>query len=276
MSLDPRITPARGDIAAAHLRGRVEAKRFVEGDVRIVTSGRVALRAGPAANAGMASELLFGERVAVYDRSDGFAWVQAERDSYMGYVREHALGEMFEPTHRITALMTPLLPAPDVKRPALDMLPLNACVQVVGREGRFACVAPRGFVSESHLAPVDTKQSDWIAVAERFIGVPYIWGGKTAAGLDCSGLVQIVLEAADIACPRDSDMQQNALGEAVSKTQLQRGDLVFWNGHVGIMRDAQVLLHANAFFMDVTSEPLETAAARIAKSAGPITVVKRL
>ena len=275
MSLDPRITPARGDIAATHLRGQVEAKRFVEGDVKIVTSGRAPLRAGPAANAGMASELLFGERVTVYDRADGFAWVQAERDSYMGYVREDALGEAFEFTHRVTALMTPLLPAPDVKRPALDMLPLNARVHVVGREGRFARIAPRGFVSESHLAPADEKAPDWVAVAERFIGAPYIWGGKTIAGLDCSGLVQIALEAADIGCPRDSDMQQ-ALGALVPQTQLQRGDLVFWNGHVGIMRDAEMLLHANAYFMEVTSEPLAAAASRIAKSAGAITSVKRL
>jgi|HubBroStandDraft_2_1064218.scaffolds.fasta_scaffold15595_2 cell wall-associated NlpC family hydrolase len=275
MSLDPRITPARGDIAATHLRGQVEAKRFVEGDVKIVTSGRAPLRAGPAANAGMASELLFGERVTVYDRKDGWAWVQAERDSYMGYAREDALGEVFAPTHRVTALMTPLLPAPDVKRPALDMLPLNARVHVAGREGRFVRIAPRGFVSESHLAPIDTKQSDWVAVAEHFIGAPYIWGGKTIAGLDCSGFVQIALEAADIGCPRDSDMQQ-ALGALVPQTQLQRGDLVFWNGHVGIMRDAEMLLHANAYFMEVTSEPLAAAASRIVKSAGAITSVKRL
>jgi hypothetical protein len=275
MSLDPRITPARGDIAAAHLRGQVEAKHFVEGETKIVAMGRAALRAGPATNAGMASELLFGEPVTVYERRDGWAWVQAERDKYMGYVRDESLGDLFEATHRITAPMTPVLPAPDVKRPATDILPMNARVQILSHEGRFARVAPRGFVFEGHLAPIDTKQSDWVAVAERFIGAPYIWGGKTMAGQDCSGLVQTALEAADIPCPRDSDMQQ-ALGTSVAQTNLQRGDLVFWNGHVGIMRDAATLLHANAFFMEVTSEPLRDAAARIAKSAGAIVAVKRL
>jgi hypothetical protein len=275
MSLDPRITPARGDIAAVHLRGQVEAKHFVEGETGIVAAGRAPLRAGPATNAGMASELLFGERVTVYERRDGWAWVQAATDKYMGYVHEDALGDLFEATHRVIALMTPVLPAPDVKRPATDILPMNARVQILSHEGRFARVAPRGFVFEGHLAPVNTKQPDWVAAAERFIGAPYIWGGKTMAGLDCSGLVQTALEAASIECPRDSDMQQ-ALGTPVAQTNLQRGDLIFWNGHVGIMRDAQTLLHANAFFMEVTSEPLAEAAARIAKSAGAIVVAKRL
>jgi len=273
MSLDPRITPARGDIAAAHLRGQVDAKHFVEGETKIIAVGRAPLRAGPATNAGMASELLFGERVTVYERRDGWAWVQAARDKYMGYVREDALDDLFETTHRVTAPMTPVLPAPDVKRPATDILPMNARVQILSHEGRFARVAPRGFVFEGHLVPVNTKQSDWVAVAEQFIGAPYIWGGKTIAGLDCSGLVQTALEAASIECPRDSDMQQ-ALGAPIAQTNLQRGDLIFWNGHVGIMRDKSTLLHANAFFMEVTSEPLAEAADRIAPSA--IVAVKRL
>lgn len=275
MSLDPRITPARGDIAAAHLRGAVDAKHFVEGETKIIAVGRAPLRAGPATNAGMASELLFGEHVTIYERRDGWAWAQAARDKYMGYIREDALGDVFEATHRVIAPMTPILPAPDVKRPASDILPMNARIQILSNEGRFARIAPRGFVFESHLAPINTKQSDWVAVAERFIGAPYIWGGKTMAGLDCSGLVQTALEAVNIECPRDSDMQQ-ALGASVVQMNLQRGDLIFWNGHVGIMRDATMLLHANAFFMDVTSEPLAEAAARIAKSAGAIVAVKRL
>ncbi|HEY5238805.1 MAG TPA: NlpC/P60 family protein [Rhizomicrobium sp.] len=276
MNLDPRITPARGDIAASHLRGQVDAKRFVTGDMKIITMGRAAMRAGPADNAGMTSELLFGERVVVYERRDGWAWVQAELDRYVGYVSEEALGEAVEPTHRVIATMTPLLPAPDVKRPALDMLPMNAKVHITGHGSRFGRAATRGYVFEDHLAPIRTKQSDWVAVAERFIGVPYIWGGKTVAGMDCSGLVQTALEAAGIPSLRDSDMQQRSLGRTVPPKDLQRGDLIFWNGHVGIMRDAETLLHANAFFMEVTSEPLAIASERIAKSAGAITAVKRL
>ena len=130
-----------------------------------------------------------------------------------------------------------------------------------------------GFVSARALAPADSAAPDFVAVAERFIGVPYVWGGKTFRGLDCSGLIQTALQAASIACPRDTDMMEERLGHAVARDQIKRGDLVFWKGHVGVMRDAQTLLHANAFHMQVTSEPLDAAIARIST---PVTSIKRL
>jgi cell wall-associated NlpC family hydrolase len=277
MSFDSRTTPARGDLAAASLRGKVDAKRFAEGETRVIGVGRTALRAGPSATAGMASEVLFGETVAVYERRDGWAWVQCALDDYVGYLREDALGQPVRATHRVIATSTPLLPAPDVKRPARDLLPMNAQVHVAEREGRFVRLATGGFVFAEHLVPLADRQKDWVALAERFVGAPYIWGGKTYGGLDCSGLVQTALQTAGIACPRDSDMQERALGHAVEDlSRPQRGDLVFWNGHVGIMLDGARLLHANAHTMNVTIERLSEAISRIAKAGSEMTSLRRL
>jgi cell wall-associated NlpC family hydrolase len=276
MSFDSRITPARGDLAASSLRGKVDAKSFVDGGMHVLAVGRTALRAGPSATSGMASEILFGEAVAVYERRDGWAWVQCALDDYVGYVREDALAEPVAPTHRVIATSTPLLPAPDVKRPALDLLPMNAQVHVAGHEGRFARLASRGFVFADHLVALGDRQSDWVAVAERFMGAPYIWGGKTYEGLDCSGLVQTALQTAGIACPRDSDMQEKALGCFVEDlSRPQRSDLVFWKGHVGIMLDGARMLHANAHSMNVTVEQLSEAIIRIAKSGSEVTSLRR-
>ena len=267
---DKRLTPARPDLAATSLMGRVEAARFVDGEDASVAWGRVSLRASPSHDSGQVSELLFGEIVTVYERKDGWAWLQAKTDSYVGYARESGLGPVIEADARIAHVLTPLLSAPDVKAPSRDLLPLNGQVKRGRQEGNFVAVAD-GFVSVRALAPITTP--DFVAVAEQFLGVPYVWGGKTFQGLDCSGLIQTAMQAAGLICPRDTDMQEQGLGHAVPRDQLQRGDLVFWKGHVGVMRDAATLLHANAYFMQVTSEPLDTAIARITT---PVTSIKRL
>jgi len=269
---DKRLTPARPDLAASSLKGQVEAARFVDGEAAAAAWGRVSLRASPSHDSGQVSELLFGEIVTVYERKDGWAWLQAKTDSYVGYARESGLGEPLEADARVTQLLTPLLFAPDVKSPLRDLLPLNARVKRGHTEGDFVAVAD-GFVSARTLELLDSAASDFVAVAERFIGVPYVWGGKTFQGLDCSGLIQTALQAAAIACPRDTDMMEQGLGYAIARDQVRRGDLIFWKGHVGVMRDAQTLLHANAFHMQVTSEPLDVAIARIAT---PITAIKRI
>ncbi|HVV28056.1 MAG TPA: NlpC/P60 family protein [Rhizomicrobium sp.] len=270
---DKRVTPVRADLAAAHLRGKVDAPRFAEGETRSIAVGRTALRVGPSPDAAQDSELLFGERFTVYDRAGGWAWGQAANDLYVGYVAEAALTASFAQDARIGALLAPLFPAPDLKTPVRDLLPMNAMVPVLGREGDYVDVGA-GFVHRRHLA--QQAGPDFVAVAQRFIGAPYVWGGKTAAGLDCSGLVQTALQAAGKTAPRDTDMMEAALGEAVDIGAIRRGDLVFWKGHMGVMLDEKTLLHANAFHMAVASEPLEDAIARIAAASGPVTSVKRL
>ncbi len=273
MNFDKRLTPARADLAAEHLKGKVDAPRYVIGRRHSVRFGRASLRARPSPDAPQDSELLFGETFTVYDVKDGWAWGQLNDDDYVGYVRADSLGPLVENNARVTALMTPLLSAPDVKSPSLDLLPMNAALNITARENGFAAVAGRGFVATIHL---DRATRDWVAVAERFIGVPYVWGGKTQAGMDCSGLIQTARHAAALSCPRDTDMQRAALGENVSG-DLRRGDLVFWKGHVGVMLDGARLLHANAHHNEVAIEPLSEAQKRIEANAGlAIASIKRI
>jgi hypothetical protein len=272
---DRRVTPVRADLAAAHLKGKVDAPRFAEGEKFSVGVGRASLKVRPADDAAQDSELLFGESFIVYDRSHGWAWGQAANDLYVGYVREGALAKPFAGQARISALAAPVFAAADLKTPVRDLLPMNASVPVMAREGDYVNIG-MGFVHQRHLATEAEK--DFVAIAERFLGVPYVWGGKTAAGLDCSGLVQTALQAVGKAAPRDTDMMERSLGErALAKGEaLQRGDLVFWKGHMGVMLDGERLLHANAFHMLVAIEPLADAVARIDAVVGPVTSVKRL
>ena len=270
---DRRVTPARSDLAAAHLKGQVDAPRFSEGEKFSVRAGRAALRVRPSDDAAQDSELLFGESFTVYDRAHGWAWGQAAGDLYVGYIKEDCLAAPFAAQARVSALMAPVFAHPDLKTPVRDLLPLNAQVPIRNRDGDYADIGS-GFVHHRHLAA--ENETDFAAVAQRFVGVPYVWGGKTAAGLDCSGLIQTSLQAVGKAAPRDTDMMEQALGEKVSLADVRRGDLVFWKGHMGVMLDAQMFLHANAFHMQVAIEPLDDAVARIRQIAGPVTSIKRL
>jgi cell wall-associated NlpC family hydrolase len=278
-TFDPRITPARPDLAARHLRGQVEAARFVEGIAREVRDESAPLRREPAPDAPLDTEALKGERVTVYETDEeGWCWGQLDRDGYVGWLPANALMEPGEPaTHWVAALRTLAFPGPSIKLPPVAGFSLGCRLAVLRTEGPLAVTAS-GYVAARHLAPVDVHAGDFVAVAERFVGVPYLWGGKTSLGIDCSGLVQVALTAAGVACPRDSDMQECALGEAtpLDVAGLRRGDLVFWKGHVAIVRDADTLLHANAFHMAVAVEPIAAALARIAADGGAVRAVRRM
>jgi len=241
-----------------------------------ISRGRAALRHTPSQDAVQDDELLFGETITVFESKDGWAWCQSAVDRYVGYVHTIAHCEVIVPDHRVTALSTPLLAGPDIKRATLDMLPFNAQVKVEERTGGFARIAPDGYLFEGHLAALDFKAPDWVATAERFIGTPYVWGGKTHAGMDCSGLLQAALSGSGIDAPRDADMQEAMLGTDCTKLPRQRGDIVFWTGHVGIMLDGERLLHANSFHMQVEIEPLAQALERIAPVAGKVTSIRRI
>lgn len=263
---DRRLTPARADLAAAHLEGVVAAPRYVAGELAEVVAGLAPLRREPQGAAMRETELLRGDRVAVYARAAGWAWVQSAEDGYVGYVEEAALALPGPPpTHRVTARATFVFPAPDVKRPPVDRLPMAARLAMVEDEGAFLRLASGGWLPAAHAAPLDAAAPDWVEVAERFLGAPYLWGGKTDLGLDCSGLVQTAFAVAGLACRRDTDMQEaDLLPAGRDPAAARRGDLAFWRGHVGIMLDATTLLHANAHHMAVAREPLTQALARIA------------
>jgi cell wall-associated NlpC family hydrolase len=223
---------------------------------------------------------LFGETLTLFDESEGWAWVQLTRDGYVGYMPSEGLtATVTAPTHRVAALRTYVYASPDIKTPPLALLSLNALLPVTGEEGRFLALKSGGFVIAEHVRKLDEPARDFVDVALGFRGTPYLWGGRTSLGVDCSGLVQLASEAAGLPCPRDADMQANEVGRPLDwrgGAALARGDLVFWDGHVGIMTGSQDLVHASAYQMMVVEEPLAEARARIASSkGGEITGVRR-
>jgi cell wall-associated NlpC family hydrolase len=285
MKFDPRTTPARPDLAALHLKGDVEAARFVHGTEREVRDAQAPLRREPSPDAPLDTEALHGERVTVYDENgEGWCWGQLCSDGYVGWIPANALRAPGPPpTHRVAALRTFVFPGRSIKAPPVDALSLGSRIAVRTRQRNDAgdlTDLESGFcIPTRHLAPIASKEPDFVAVAERFVGVPYLWGGKTSLGIDCSGLVQIALTASGAACPRDSDMQEHALGAPLPTDDLaglRRGDLIFWKGHVAIVRDQQLIVHANAFHMAVAVEPIGEALRRIADAGSAVTSIKRL
>lgn len=274
--LDARLILARDGVAAQSLQGVVPADRYVETTMRQVVLPSASLRRGAAVDAEQLDQVLFGEQFEVLDESGGFAFGQASRDGYVGYVETSALGvQGAAPTHTVRALRTYGYTGPSIKTAPVGLYSMNALVSAEGREGRFIKTAGGWFV-EDHLAPIDQSAEDFVAVAERFAGTPYFWGGRTSVGLDCSGLVQQALYAIGQTCPRDSD-QQAAMGTSVPADALRRGDLVFWRGHVAIMINATDIVHANGNRMAVTVEPLAEAIARTnASGGGEPTAYRRL
>lgn len=273
--MDPRLTPANTRVAAVHLRGVVKAQSYVQGTEKMVALPCVDLLSAP--HGRRERQLLMGERVMMYEERAGWAFVQAEKDGYVGYLRFDQLEERRPATHWVINRASHLYTEPDFKSYERMSLSMGSQFRVVAEAGRFY-ETPLGYVPKVHMAPLDKLARDPVEVAERYLGVPYLWGGNSIWGIDCSGLVQAACFGCGIPCPGDSDLQEATVGRLLpADKKLKRGDLLFWKGHVALVAGRGQLLHANVHHMAVAYEPLEEAIARIeAQGDGPVTSRRRL
>lgn len=268
--MDRRLTPANGRVAALRLKGQVEAEAHLPGEPRRVGEPVAAIRSAPGER--RERELVYGEQVLVYEDRDGASFVEAARDGYVGYVATAALAPPSEATHIVAVPASHLYSAPDLKRAETVPLSFGSRVRIVSAAGQFFETDTGLFLPKPHLRPANRPFADPATVAQLFFGAPYLWGGNSIWGLDCSGLVQAALLASGIACPGDSDLQEASVGlELEIDAPLARGDLVFWKGHVAMAVDAATLIHANGHTMSVAYEGAADAIARIeAQGGGPV------
>ncbi|WP_174977418.1 NlpC/P60 family protein [Brucella pecoris] len=282
--LDRRLNAYRPDLADERLTGQVEAARFTTGTLMQVSASVVDLRSEPRMDSGPQTQMIFGDRVRVFEEMDGWSWMQAERDGYTGYVSAAALEQLAgTETHLVIVPRTFVYPGADLRFPHTMALSLGSRVRIVGaaetRGTKYAILESGEALIASHLAPVGEHAADYVAVAETLLHTPYLWGGTSGFGIDCSGLVQLSMWVAGREVLRDSDMQQNTLGEIVepdaSYSNLKRGDLVFWKGHVAICASPDMLIHASGHTMTVTLEPLQDAIKRIAYLYDLPTLIRR-
>ena len=266
----------RGDLADLALADRLFAPHYARSELRACHAVRAPLRASPGNDATATSEILRGEGFAVLDVTGNWAWGYSTHDHYVGYVPAEVLGPAQPSTHAVTAPAAILFSGPDIKTRPVARWPMGARFAATA-DGAFLATEG-GWIHARHATSLAFPPAgDPVAIAERLTGVPYLWGGRSGDGIDCSGLVQLALGLAGIAAPRDSDQQRESLGRSLADDEpLARGDLVFFPGHVGFMADAQTLLHANAYWMAVVAEPLADVVARLADLPQPILARKRL
>jgi cell wall-associated NlpC family hydrolase len=281
---DARLHAFRSDLADARLKGEVSADRFVTGRPARIIASVADIRKAPRPDAGVNTQILFGDDVLVFEEAEGWAWVQAERDGYVGYVGATMLdAPEHAPTHIVSAPRTFLYPGPDLRFPISGQLSMGSTVTVTGTaetRGTHYALLPSGeALIAGHVRPLGDVATDYVAVAEMFLGTPYLWGGTSGFGIDCSGLVQLAMRMAGQNVLRDSDMQAAGLGEPLDPgpdyAGLKRGDLVFWKGHVAIMTDTETMIHANGHTMLVSREGLKDAIARIGYLYGGPTGFRR-
>jgi cell wall-associated NlpC family hydrolase len=280
--LDKRLHAYRDDLANQGLRGRVDSAHFVTGEVANIKSHFADILDEPHQKAGLQTQILYGHEVTVFERKNGWAWIQRHGDGYVGYIREDVLQSgSAEATHMVLAPRTFLYPDTDLKQPRVGYRSMGSKLTVVGsatNRGTDYCLLDTGeAIIANHLIALGDRKDDYVSVAETLLHTPYLWGGDTGFGIDCSGLVFLAQMLCGKTVLRDSDMQAATLGEEIpfDEKALKRGDLIFWKGHVGIMRDEETLLHANGHTMNVALEPLHEAVARIGYLYGEPTMARR-
>ncbi|MBZ9671176.1 NlpC/P60 family protein [Mesorhizobium sp. ES1-3] len=281
---DARLHAFRSDLADARLKGEVVADRFVAGRPARISVPVADIRKAPTLDSGINTQALFGDDVLVFEDREGWAWIQTERDGYVGYVADVMLGRRDRaPTHIVSVPRTFLYPGPDLRFPIAGQLSTGSTVTVTGAaetRGTHYALLPSGeAMIAGHLRPIGEVAGDYVSVAETFLGTPYLWGGVSGFGIDCSGLVQLAMRMAGREVLRDTDMQAASIGEPLQPGPdfwgLRRGDLVFWKGHVAIMTDAETMIHANGHTMLVSREGLKEAIARIGYLYGAPTGFRR-
>ncbi len=286
-SLDRRLHAYRDDLADEKLQGKIKADNYVAGELYHINGPIADLRPEPDLDAGIDTQLLFGDEVRLFDATSGWAWLQSVRDDYVGYTPKKLIRKTTKRTrphsHKISVSRSFRYPRSDMKAPAIDCLSLGSGMTVVGetetRGTRYSELHDGSYVISRHLNPIDAFVDDYVSAAEMLLQSPYLWGGNSAFGIDCSGLVQLSMRMAGKQVMRDTDMQEKSIGEelgfAAMDGGLQRGDLIFWKGHVGIMCDAETVIHANGHTMNVATERLEDAIERIGYLYGFPTTLRR-
>ncbi|WP_310618712.1 C40 family peptidase [Flexibacterium corallicola] len=284
--LNPHLHPVRPDLAAWSYKGQYKAKSYVRGSLKTLRTDIQPLMSAPSGEAGRKTEVLYGESMMVFEvRDDGWAWVQCQTDSYVGWLPASSLGEVIDPTHKVAVQRTFRYPEANLKTGPVGMISLGSQVKVTGIEINgtlsYGRLSDGSFVVVDHLQLLNTFVKDWVSIAEKLVGIPYLWGGRSTLGLDCSALVQMCAQCGGHALLRDAYMQEGTAGIALDLTQglpeLKRGDLIFWKGHVGILSDPKTLLHANGYTMSVAYETFDKAVERIRTSEfGEVTSIRRL